>query len=227
MGPPPRTIRFISAEDGQTYYGAPVQEGDLGLLYHANRPITAHILTSSPLHSTCEVSSTIKTVKRLLAPLDRHEIGTIRGMGMQYKAAGVTVVKPENPWLFFKPLTTLAGPGDDIVIPMSAIGKHNDYEVELCVVMGKDAKDVKVGDALSYVLGYCVVNDVTSRKLQSGISKSYDTWCPIGPVLVAASEVPNPDNLRIRTTVNGVVEQEETTANMVLSVVLSSTMWLK
>ena len=142
------------------YYGAPVQTGDLGLLYHAKSTITAHVLSSSPLDPSCAVTTSVRTVRRLLSPLHRTKIGTIRGMGMQYASGESAVAKPEHPWLFFKPLTTLAGPEDDIVIPSAALGMEVDYEVELCVVLGRDVKDVKVEDALGSVLGYCVVNDV-------------------------------------------------------------------
>lgn len=146
----------------QVYYGEPVQAGDLGLLYHAKAPITAHVLSASPLSPTCTITSTLRTVARLLSPLAPDEIKTIRGMGMQFAAPGAKVVKPEVAVLFYKPTTSLSGPEDPIFIPASARGMNNDYEVELCAVIGKKALNVSVADALDYVGWYCTSNDVSA-----------------------------------------------------------------
>ncbi|KAI5476661.1 fumarylacetoacetate hydrolase domain containing protein [Pseudohyphozyma bogoriensis] len=226
---PTRTIRFIASEDGKTYYGAPVQTGDLGLLYHSGTKLSARVLSGSPLSPSTKLTSRILSVKKLLSPLAPAEIQTIRGMGAQYAADKSAVPKPKFFNLFYKPLNTIAGPEDPIVIPQAAVGWDNDYEVELCVVLGKEGKDIPVEKALEHVFGYCVVNDVTSRGLagitgraiqgnQWGQAKSADSWCPLGPVLVSAKEINDPQKLALKTTVNGALKQSSNTSEMLLSV---------
>lgn len=94
-----------------------------------------------------------------------------------------------------------------------------------CIVLGKDAKDVSVEDALDYVAGYTVGNDISSRKLQRdpayagvipqwGFSKGFDTFAPLGPVLVAASEIPDPSQLHLKTVVDGEVRQDESVSDL-------------
>jgi 2-keto-4-pentenoate hydratase/2-oxohepta-3-ene-1,7-dioic acid hydratase in catechol pathway len=100
-----------------------------------------------------------------------------------------------------------------------------DFEGELAVVIGDRARDVSKADALKYVLGYCVANDVSARWWQKTGSggqffrgKSFDTFCPLGPGIVPASEVKNPNALRLRTTVNGHIMQDASTSEMVFDV---------
>ncbi|KAL8280261.1 hypothetical protein RQP46_007375 [Phenoliferia psychrophenolica] len=131
MSPPDRIIRFIAKEDSKTYYGQPIQSGDIGLLYHTKALLTAHTLSASPLAANCSVTATIRTVAKLLSPLTASEIRTMRGMGKQYGAPGAAIVKPEVAVMFFKPTTSLQNPGDPIVIPLAAKGMKNVYEGEL------------------------------------------------------------------------------------------------
>lgn len=101
-----------------------------------------------------------------------------------------------------------------------------DFEGELCVVMGKDAKNVSEDDALDYVLGYCIGNDVSARNFQlpdaSGgqfcYAKSFDKFAPIGPAIWTCDLIPDPQKLKYRTLVNGVVKQETETSDMIWSV---------
>jgi 2-keto-4-pentenoate hydratase/2-oxohepta-3-ene-1,7-dioic acid hydratase in catechol pathway len=128
---------------------------------------------------------------------------------------------PERPLLFAKWPNTLIGPGEPIVIP--AVTERVDYEAELGVVIGTHARQVAVENALETVAGYLCVNDVTARDLQRGDGqwtrgKSLDTFCPVGPALVPASEIPDPQALGIRAILNGEVMQDSTTANMVFGV---------
>jgi 2-keto-4-pentenoate hydratase/2-oxohepta-3-ene-1,7-dioic acid hydratase in catechol pathway len=127
---------------------------------------------------------------------------------------------PERPLLFAKWPNTLIGDGDPIRIP--AISEHVDYEAELGVVIGRRARAVSIGDALDYVEGYVVANDVSGRDLQFADGqwargKSLDTFLPVGD-LVPASEVPDPQALAIRAVLNGVVMQESNTSNMIFGV---------
>lgn len=219
-----RLIRFLAVEDNQIYYGQPLQTGDIGLLYHTSpTSVTAHVLSASPLSPSAKLTTTIRTVRKLLSPLSPSEIRTIRGLGAQFTPVGGVKKQPEVPVLFLKPTGAICGPEDEIVIPRLARGENNDYEVEVCVVMGKKAKDVSVEKALDYVLGYCTSNDVSSRGLcgkgvQWGVGKSFDSWCPLGPVLVSPKALGDVQKLEIRTTVNGQVKQLINTSEMVYSI---------
>lgn len=151
------------------------------------------------------------------------EVGKIVCAGMNYRdhaeEAGLQV--PERPVLFAKWRSSLVGPGDAIVLP--GFTSQVDYEAELGVVIGRRSRDLEVGDALDAVAGYVCVNDVSARDLQFADgqwtrAKSLDTFCPVGPRLVPADEVGDPQALRIRCLVNGEVLQDSSTANMVFSV---------
>ncbi|PHO07219.1 hypothetical protein BFT35_06990 [Thermoanaerobacterium thermosaccharolyticum] len=126
--------------------------------------------------------------------------------------------RPDEPTLFIKPATAAIGPDDYIVIPK--MSERVDYEGELAVVIKKTAKDVSEGDALDYVLGYTIANDVTARDLQSKDdqwtrAKSFDTFLPIGPWIETDVD---PSNLEIKTYVNGVLKQHSNTKHLIFSV---------
>ena len=148
--------------------------------------------------------------------------GKIVCVGLNYRghAEEQDVEPPGRPILFAKWPTALIGPGDPIVLP--SISSSIDYEAELGVVIGTRAKGVPVEDALEVVRGYVCANDVSARDLQLADrqftrAKSLDTFCPVGE-LVPASEVPDPQALRIRCLVNGEVRQYSTTADMIFPV---------
>jgi 2-keto-4-pentenoate hydratase/2-oxohepta-3-ene-1,7-dioic acid hydratase in catechol pathway len=127
---------------------------------------------------------------------------------------------PDRPLLFAKWPNTLIGPGEAIRLP--SISKNVDYEAELGVVVGRRASGVTAGDALDYVAGYVVANDVSGRDLQFADGqwvrgKSLDTFLPVGEV-VPANEVPDVQALPIRAVLNGVVMQDSNTSNMIFGV---------
>lgn len=132
---------------------------------------------------------------------------------------------PPYPVVFCKPPDALAGPFDDVPIPAAAQDML-DYEGELTVVVGKTGKDIPESEALSYVLGYTVGNDVSARHFQllttSGgqfcYAKSFDAFAPIGPLLASPNAIPDPQTLTYRTKVNGVLRQQTGTDDMVWSV---------
>jgi 2-keto-4-pentenoate hydratase/2-oxohepta-3-ene-1,7-dioic acid hydratase in catechol pathway len=153
-------------------------------------------------------------------PIDRP--GKIICVGLNYRdhAAESNVPVPDRPLLFAKWQTALIGPGEDIVLP--PISGEVDFEAELGVVVGRRARRVSVENALDCVAGYLCVNDVSARDVQMGDGqwtrgKSFDTFCPIGPRLVAADGI-DPQALGIRCLVNGEALQDSTTAEMVFSV---------
>ncbi|GAA5884944.1 hypothetical protein JCM6882_007163 [Rhodosporidiobolus microsporus] len=218
-----RAIRFVAAEDGQEYYGDVQEQGDIGLLYHNRSRLTARVLSGSPLSPQTTLTSRVLTVKTLLSPLSPAEVTAIRGLGLQFAPdPSKPTQKPAVPVLFFKPATALAGPADEIFIPKLAQDEKNDYEVELCVVIGQDCKDVKEEEAMKFVAGYTVVNDVSSRGLcgkglQWGVGKSFDSWCPIGPALISPSALgKDAGALSITTHVNGKFVQRASTRDFVI-----------
>lgn len=144
-------------------------------------------------------------------------------VGLNYRRhaheAGMEV--PEVPVYFPKYGNSLAGHGEDVVLPASAV--ENDYEVELAVVIGSPAKNVAVEDALDVVFGYAVANDLSARDLQMRTGqwmygKAIDGFLPIGPWLVTADEVGDPQKLDLTCYVNGELRQSSNTADMVFSV---------
>jgi 2-keto-4-pentenoate hydratase/2-oxohepta-3-ene-1,7-dioic acid hydratase in catechol pathway len=129
---------------------------------------------------------------------------------------------PAEPVLFMKATSAICGPNDDVVIPMGS--QKTDWEVELGVVIGKEARYVRKEDALSHVAGYCVVNDLSERAFQlEGTGqwvkgKSADTFGPIGPWLVTTDEVPDPQSLRLWLDVDGHRYQNGSTSTMVFGI---------
>ncbi len=129
---------------------------------------------------------------------------------------------PKEPIIFSKASSALCGPNDTVIIPRDS--EKTDWEVELGVVIGKEALYVSEADALSHVAGYCTINDVSERgfQIEKGgqwiKGKSAPTFGPTGPWLVTADEVPDPQNLRVSTSVNGEVKQDSNTNDMIFTV---------
>lgn len=141
-------------------------------------------------------------------------------VGLNYRkhAEETNAPIPEYPILFNKFSNTLAGHQQDI--PLPKVSQKVDYEAELVLVIGKTSKDVDKSEALNHVFGYCNVNDLSARDLQLRTSqwllgKSCDGFSPLGPYLVTADEVGNPNDLEIRCIVNGEVRQNSNTSDMV------------
>jgi 2-keto-4-pentenoate hydratase/2-oxohepta-3-ene-1,7-dioic acid hydratase in catechol pathway len=158
----------------------------------------------------------------LLAPIPRPA-KNIFCLGRNYaehaEERGAEV--PQHPVYFTKPSTTVVGPGADIVYHPAT--QELDYEVELAAVIGTAGRDIPREDALGYVFGYTIVNDVTARDLQKRHGqwfkgKSLDSFCPMGPALVTADEIPDPQKLAIQLRVNGRVRQSSNTAQMIFPV---------
>jgi 2-keto-4-pentenoate hydratase/2-oxohepta-3-ene-1,7-dioic acid hydratase in catechol pathway len=147
---------------------------------------------------------------------------------------GVAVERAETfPYVFMKPpTTTLTHPGDPIRIPKIS-PDHIDYEAELAVVIGRTCRDVEEADALDYVAGYTILNDITDRKFTPNPGRKprerdkffdwlhgkwHDTFCPVGPCILPASEVADPQTFPIKLTVNGEVKQDGSTGQMIFPV---------
>jgi len=145
-------------------------------------------------------------------------------IGLNYidhaKEAGMPI--PEHPIVFFKAETSIVGASDAIMLPRDST--HTDWEVELCIVIGRTARYVDKKDAMKYVAGYCLVNDVSEREYQMerggtwDKGKGCDTFGPVGPWLVTADEIPDPQNLEMFLDVNGKRCQHGNTKTMIFGV---------
>lgn len=149
--------------------------------------------------------------------------GKILCVGLNYRkhAAESGMDAPEYPVLFSKFNNALAAPNEDI--PLQADWGAVDYEAELGVVMGRTARNVTADEALDYVLGYCNMNDLSERDLQmrSGqwlLGKTLDKFLPLGPYVVTADDIPDPQNLTIKGWMNGELRQDSHTADMIFTV---------
>ena len=160
---------------------------------------------------------------KVLPPI--RQPSKIVAIGLNYidhcKEANLPV--PPEPVVFSKFPGSVTGPYDDITWPR-AVSKEVDYEVELGVVIGKVALNVPEAQALDYVLGYTVVNDVSARDQQFANAKqwdrgkSFDTFCPYGPYIVTRDEIPDPHVLQVRTILNGKEMQNSNTKNLIFNV---------
>ena len=148
----------------------------------------------------------------------------IVGIGLNYRAhaAEAGMSPPDDLLIFHKPVSALCGPNDDIILPRG--GDKTDWEIELAVVIGRGGKYIAEKDALDYVAGYCVGNDVSERcfQLERGHQwakgKGADTFAPLGPWLVTRDEVPDPQNLNMTLELNDEVRQRGNTGDMVFTV---------
>lgn len=161
--------------------------------------------------------SAVKLNSPVIAP------GKILAVGLNYAAhaAEGDAKQPEFPLIFSKCVTALIGPGDEIKLP--AISDMIDYEAELAVIIGKDAKSVSADHAMEYVAGYTIMNDVTARDLQRRErqwvrAKGLDTFAPCGPWLVTTDEITDPHSLEIELTVNGEVRQHSNTGDLIFKI---------
>jgi 2-keto-4-pentenoate hydratase/2-oxohepta-3-ene-1,7-dioic acid hydratase in catechol pathway len=185
---------------------------------------TLYRLAGDPLHGATPTSEAVGDVL-WLAPVESPP--DIYGIGLNYHAhvSEAKQVVPSSPIVFTKPSASVTGPGQPIVVPSCCDREEVDYECELAVVIGREAKNVSEATALEYVFGYTCANDVSARLIQLKSpggqwvrGKGFDTFCPLGPVLVTADEVADPQNLHIRTLLNGQTMQEGHTSQMIFSV---------
>ncbi|MFN2183735.1 MAG: fumarylacetoacetate hydrolase family protein [Anaerolineae bacterium] len=161
----------------------------------------------------------------LLPPITRPSKIVALGRNYQAHADETGVTPPEEPLFFAKAPSSIVGPGAGIVYP--AVVTRLDPEIELGVIIGRRAKDVPEDEAMDYVAGYTIVNDVTARAMQFRDieerkpwfrAKSFDTFTPLGPHLVLKDEIPDPHDLRITLRVNGQVRQDALTAHCIFTV---------
>lgn len=169
---------------------------------------------------------------RLLAPIPEPS-GNVIAVGRNYRDhaqeftksgfdASEKAVVPQHPVIFTKARSSVVGPGTPIRTANDPTSS-TDYEGELAVVIGKEARSVAAPDAFAHIFGYTIINDITARELQSRhvqwfVGKSPDTFCPMGPCIVTADEVPDLFGTELRTSVNGEIRQEFSLSDMIFDV---------
>eukprot|EP00743_Colponemidia_sp_Colp-15_P001160 GILK01001273.1.p1 GENE.GILK01001273.1~~GILK01001273.1.p1 ORF type:complete len:301 (+),score=43.57 GILK01001273.1:35-904(+) len=171
------------------------------------------------------VTDEVVNVKELLTPV---KPSSIIGIGLNYQrhAREINAKPPAYPLVFFKNVNAAVATERPIVIPPLCLNKPQvDYEVELAVIIGKPCFQATRDNAMDYVLGYTIANDVSARwwQIDAGggqwcFGKSFDSFCPLGPLLVLAKDMLNPQNLRLSTRLNGVVVQDSNTSDMIFSI---------
>ncbi|KAK6067035.1 Fumarylacetoacetate hydrolase domain-containing protein 2-like protein 1 [Seiridium cupressi] len=218
-----RLVRFL-AKDGRVYYGDAILPRGVTDIAKTRQ---ARILTGD-IFGKHEVTDQVADVRLLLAPLALEDVKTVRCLGLNYEqhAKESKMPIPKYPVLFYKPITALAGPSDPI--PVHKLAQEVlglDYECELVAVIGKKCEDVPESEALNYVLGYAVGNDVSHRDWQLNrgggqwaLGKGFDGWAPYGPGIVSSDVIKDPQTLTISTKLNGKTVQESTTADMIFNV---------
>lgn len=202
------------------------QDGKLHDLSRVVKDVTADALAPATLRRLRGVNvsrlALVHGRPRLGSPL--ASIGKMVCIGLNYTdhAAEVGLPIPSEPLFFIKAPSAICGPHDPIIRPRG--GTKLDYEVELGVVIGREARYIDESAALAHVAGYCLINDVSERAFQmerggtTTKGKSADTFGPVGPWLVTADEVRDPQNLEVWTTVNGERRQHGHTGKMIFSV---------
>ncbi|MGJ8653443.1 MAG: fumarylacetoacetate hydrolase family protein [Opitutaceae bacterium] len=200
----------IQQADGSIHYGSEV----------GNRVFRIEGDLLGEFHQTDEL---LQPVKRL-APIQPSAIFCI-GLNYREHANEMGSEIPEHPVVFMKNPAAVQHPDSPILLPRHLHSDQVDYEAELAVVIGKTCKNVSADDALDYVLGYTCANDVSARdwqKFHGGgqwiKGKSFDSFCPLGPILVTADQIPNPQILPIRGILNSDIRQESWTGDMIFTV---------
>ena len=205
-----RILRYLD-DDGRTHYGRELPDGSV------------HRVDGDVLGSF-SVTNDLAVVRKRLAPVVPSQILCI-GLNYRRHAEETNAAIPDFPILFMKGLNAVQNPGDPIWLPRTLASHEVDYECELAVVIGKPARNVRRERALEYVLWYTAGNDVSARDWQKRLGggqwcrgKTFDTFAPLGPVLVTRDEIPDPNALGIATILNGERVQESNTADMIFDV---------
>lgn len=205
-----KLLRYLDPE-GNIQFGRQKSETDI------------ERLSGDPYTGLTPTGESARVHKRL-APIEPKGILCI-GLNYKHHAAESGMKPPELPILFVKGNNTLQHPGDPIEIPTHLASAEVDYECELAVVIGRACKNVSREKALDYVLGYTCANDVSARdwQIRKGggqwcRGKFFDTFAPLGPVLVTTDEIPNPNALGIKTILNGETVQDWNTNDMIFDV---------
>ncbi|MDE1896403.1 MAG: fumarylacetoacetate hydrolase family protein [Rhodospirillales bacterium] len=213
-------------DEGQEKWGVLDQEGAIRTLDDALQHVRGDALTPDWLAQLQKLDPAklplLKTEHRIGPPIPRPLNFVCVGLNYADHAAETGGKIPKEPILFLKSLSAFCGPYDDIIIPPGS--RKTDWEVELAVVISTKASRVPEAEALDYIAGYTIVNDVSEREYQTERNgtwdkgKGADNFGPVGPYLVTKDEIPDPQNLRLFCEVDGKMMQDGTTANMIFGV---------
>jgi 2-keto-4-pentenoate hydratase/2-oxohepta-3-ene-1,7-dioic acid hydratase in catechol pathway len=195
-----------------------------GNIHHGVQHDSQVTRIDGPLMGDRQDSGEAAEVQKILAPIQPVDILCI-GLNYRRHAEEGGSDIPERPILFMKTSSSVQNPGDPILLPRHLRSDAVDFECELAVVIGTECKNVSEDHALDHVLGYTCANDVSARdwQLEFGGSqwcrgKTFDTFCPLGPCLVTTDEIPDPNALKISTSLNGAVMQDWNTDDMIFNV---------
>ncbi|KAA8643626.1 hypothetical protein EYZ11_009776 [Aspergillus tanneri] len=224
-----RLVRFHPKSNlSKILIGEPIDHTiDVGLAVYQGKEVTVRPFSGTSVLNPGQKVESTETIGRILSPLSQSEVGSIRCIGLNYAshAEEMKLAIPNLPTLFIKPSTALADPwpAPTILPRITQVDSTGDYESEMVIVIGRDAKDVSEEEALDYVLGYTAANDVSSRTSQMNqsqwcFSKGFDTACPIGPVLVSAALMPDACQFQIRGLKNGKVLQNCPLTDLIFNV---------
>ncbi|KAJ5787701.1 hypothetical protein N7457_002691 [Penicillium paradoxum] len=224
-----RLVRFApKSNPSKILIGEPVDPKiDVGLALYQGKEVAVRPFSGTSVLTPGQVTDGTETIERILSPLAQSEVGTIRCIGLNYAshAKEMSLPIPEVPTLFMKPASSLADPwpAPTVLPKITQKDKTGDYESEMVIVIGRDAKDVPESEALDYVLGYTAANDVSSRTSQMNqsqwsFSKGFDGACPIGPVLVSAALIPDASKLHIRGLKGDRMMQDCSLTDLIFSV---------
>jgi 2-keto-4-pentenoate hydratase/2-oxohepta-3-ene-1,7-dioic acid hydratase in catechol pathway len=197
-----------------------------GPAYAALQPDgTALEVAGDPFAGSHRVTNRVVVLGKPLPPVPTPPAIICIGLNYAKHAAEGKQPPPDRPVWFMKLPGALQGNDSPIRLPRNQPTTKADYEAELAILLARECRDATRENALSHVLGYTCANDVSARDWQRDWSgsqwchaKSFDTFCPLGPVLVTPDELPNPNALRIRSILNGTVMQDSTTADMIFDV---------
>jgi 2-keto-4-pentenoate hydratase/2-oxohepta-3-ene-1,7-dioic acid hydratase in catechol pathway len=227
-------MRFVTYRDGDSVHLG-VLRGDHVIALDSVAPDLLSLISAGPqaleyAQSAAETGTgqPISAVQ-IIAPIPRPRTNIVC-LGMNYvahaiesdRARGREPKLPEFPVFFSKPVLAVCGPEDTIPLDPQ-VTSQLDYEVELAFIFGKNAKNVKRADALSYVFGYTIINDVSARDLQNRHmqffkGKSLDNSCPMGPCVVTADEIPDPTKLGLRLRLNGETRQDSLVNDLIFDI---------
>ncbi len=177
---------------------------------------------SSVLKTDIKKLPIVEKGTRIGSPVARPSKIVCIGMNYADHAREINIPVPAEPVLFMKATTALNGPFDSIILPKDSV--KTDWEIELAVVIGKEASYIKEEDAMNYVAGYAILNDVSEREYQLERGGTWDkgkgcnTFAPMGPWLVTKEEINNPHELRLWLTLNGQSMQDSNTSNLIFNI---------
>lgn len=205
-----RIIRFLDSVD-DIHFGAQQSDGSV-------------LRIQGDIFGSYTVTHQKVAVKKILAPVVPPAILCI-GLNYRKHAAETGAKIPDFPVLFIKNPAAIQNPDDPVEIPTALASTKVDYECELAVIIGKKCKNVSEANALDVILGYTCANDISARDWQKDFSgsqwcrgKSFDTFCPLGPVIITRDEIADPNDLNISTNLNGQIVQQSSTRDMIFNV---------